>query len=322
MKIGLMLPSYKDEKWILAKQMGVTHAITRIPREQREPPWDFMALLHLKKSFDDAGLTIACLEGDQIPMQRIKLGLPGRDEDIEHFCQVLINMGKLGIPMLCYNFMAQFGWMRTSVTTPTRGGALVTSFDNDLVKNAPLTEAGIVTDEQLWDNLIYFLNRVVPIAEKAQVKLALHPDDPPISPLRGVARIIRDVDALKRVIETVPSNYNGITFCQANILAMGADIVETAKYFVEQKKLFFVHFRNIIGDNAKFVETFHDDGEINMCEAMECYLKLGFDGLIRPDHSPTMEGEANENPGYEILGRLYAVGYMKGLIEAINSAKK
>ncbi|MGE5551738.1 MAG: mannonate dehydratase [Bacteroidota bacterium] len=321
MKIGLMLTPYPNERWTLAKQLGVTHAISRIPREQAAPPWDFMSLLLLKKSFDDAGLTLACLEGDQIPMERIKLGLPGRDEDIEHFCQVLINMGKVGIPMLCYNFMAQFGWMRTSVTTRTRGGALVTSFDNDLVQEAPLTEAGLVTDERLWDNLIFFLQRVVPVAEKARVKLALHPDDPPISPIRGVARIIRSVDAFKRVIETVPSDYNGITFCQANSSAMGADVLETARYFAGRKKIFFIHFRNIIGDNAKFVETFHDEGQINMYEAMKCYLELGFDGLIRPDHAPTMEGEVNNVPGYEMLGRIFAVGYMKGLIEAISSTR-
>jgi len=154
-------------------------------------------------------------------MDRIRLGLQGRDEEIEHICEMLTNMGAVGIGIWCYNFMAVFGWLRTSTTTPTRGGALVTSYDHTLMWEAPLTEFGTVSEERLWDNFAYFLEWVVPVAERARVKLALHPDDPPISPIRGIARIITSVDALKRAIALVPSACNGLTFCQGTITTMG-----------------------------------------------------------------------------------------------------
>jgi len=160
--------------------------------------------------------------------------LPGRDEEIEHLGEMLTNMGAVGIGIWRYNFMAVFGWLRTSTTTPGRGGALVTSYDHTLMREAPLTEFGTVSEERLWDNFAYFLQRVVPVAERARVKLALHPDDPPISPIRGIARIITSVDALKRAIELVPSEWNGLTFCQGAIATMGADISAAIRFFGEQ----------------------------------------------------------------------------------------
>jgi len=249
-------------------------------------------------------------------MNLIKLGLPGRDEEIEQICEMLTNMGAAGIGVWCYNFMAVFGWLRTSTSTLTRGGALVTSYDHALMETAPLTEFGTVSEEQLWDNFAYFLERVVPVAERARVKLALHPDDPPISPIRGIARIITSVDALKRAIELVPSEWNGLTFCQGTIATMGADIPAAIRYFGERQKIYFVHFRDIRGTASRFVETFHDDGPTDMLEAMRCYQEIGFDGPIRPDHVPTLEGDDNITPGYTTRGRLYAIGYMRGLMEA------
>jgi mannonate dehydratase len=115
----------------------------------------------------------------------------------------------------------------------------------------------------------------------------------------------------------VPSEYNGITFCQGNFAAMGANIPETIRYFGERGKIHFVHFRDVRGTAAHFVETLHDDGQTNMVEAMRCYQEIGFQGPIRPDHVPTMEGDANDTPGYTTRGRLYAIGYMRGLIDSL-----
>jgi mannonate dehydratase len=185
---------------------------------------------------------------------------------------------------------------------------------------APLTSAGFVADELLWDTLAYFLERVVPVAERAGVKLALHPDDPPISPIRGVARIIRSVEAVDRAITLVPSAYNGITFCQGCFAEMGADIPAAIHHFGHQGKLFFAHFRDVRGTVERFQETFHDDGQTSMYDAMRAYLAIDFDGPMRPDHVPTMEGDPNDPPGYTNRGRLFALGYMKGLIEAASAS--
>jgi mannonate dehydratase len=320
MQLALFLPPEQNELWKLAVQLGVTDAVTSLPhnRPGSAPTWDFLPLLHMKQRFADAGLTVSVIESSP-PMDRIKLGLPGRDEEIDHICEMLTNMGAVGIPVWCYNFMAVFGWMRTSTTIPTRGGALVTGYDHELMRAAPLTYAGTVSAEKLWDNYAYFLERIVPVAERAQVRLALHPDDPPISPIRGIARIFINVEAFTRALEMIPSDYNGITFCQGSFATMGADIPAAIRYFGQRQKIHFVHFRDIRGTALRFVETFHDDGQTNMAEAMRCYQEIGFTGPMRPDHVPTMEGDANDTPAYTTRGRLYAIGYMRGLMEGLQA---
>lgn len=316
MKLAEVFPSQPNRLWHLAKQLGVNHAVGGLPwEEKQEKPWDLMPLIRMKQRFADFGLELSVIES-MPPSNHIKLGTAGREEEIEQFQRFITNMGAAGIPVLCYNFMAQFNWFRTSTTTRTRGGALVSSYDHSLMKDAPLTEAGIVTEEQLWENLQYFMERIVPVAEQANVKLALHPDDPPITPIRGVSRILRSAAALQRAIDLVPSAYNGITLCQGTLATAGDDIPGVIRDFAIQDKLFFVHFRDVRGTPEKFEETFHDDGKTNMLEAMQTYYEVGFNGPARPDHVPTMEGEDNANPGYELLGRLYGIGYIRGLMEA------
>jgi mannonate dehydratase len=308
--------------WQLAVQLGVTDAVTSLPQQQPGGPtvWDFTSFLHMKQRFADAGLALAVIESAP-PMDLIRLGLPGRDEEIERICQMLTNMGAAGIEVWCYNFMAVFDWYRTSTTIRARGGALVTGYDHALMRDAPLTEVGIVSEKRLWDNFGYFLERVVPVAEHAKVKLALHPDDPPISPIRGIARIFTTVDALKRALEVVPSDWNGLTFCQGTIATMGADIPTAIRLFGERQQIHFMHFRDIRGTATHFVETFHDNGQTDMLEAMRCYQEIGYSGATRPDHVPTLEGDDNSSPGYTTRGRLYAVGYMRGLMEALQKER-
>lgn len=316
LKLAEFFSAKTDRFWHLAKQMGVDHAVGPLPTKRNGlEPYDYMNLVLMKKGFEDFGLELSVIESAP-PTNKIKLGLPGRDEEIKVMQQLITNMGAAGIPVLCYNFMAEFNWFRTSTTTRSRGGALVTSYDHSVMENAPLTQAGIVTEEQLWENLQYYLERIVPVAEKAKVKLALHPDDPPISPIRGVSRILVDADSLQRAIDLVPSEYSGITLCQGTLATAGEHIPSVIRRFARQNKIFFVHFRDVRGTAEKFEETFHDDGKTDMLEAMNTYYEEGFTGPARPDHVPTMEGEDNSNPGYEILGRIFGVGYIKGLMEA------
>jgi mannonate dehydratase len=320
MRLALMLRPHPDAMWPLAAQLGVSDAVTGLPRERPDGPttWDFMSLLHMTRRFADAGFTVAVIESAP-PMDRIRLGLPGRDEEIAHVCELLTNMGAVGIPVWCYNWMAVFGWMRTSTTTLTRGGALVTSYDHSLMEGAPPTAAGRVSEEQLWESYAYFLERVVPVAERAGVRMALHPDDPPISPIRGVARIFRSVEAMERAIAMVPSDYHGITFCQGTFATMGTDIPAAIRSFGGRDKIHFAHFRDVRGTPERFVESFHDDGQTDMLQAMRCYKEIGFRGPMRPDHVPTMEGDPNDTPGYTNRGRLYAIGYMRGLMVAVHA---
>lgn len=314
MKLAWYLPTLPSVKWKIATQLGVEYAVAALPAERYYmKPWDFKALLYAKESLNDAGLKLEVIEPAP-PHYKIKLGLPGRDEEIEIFKQVLRNMGVLDIPVLCYNFMPQSGWYRTSFAKKGRGGALVTAFDSKLMQAAPqLTEAGTQTDIQIWDNYKYFMDKVLPVAEACKVKLALHPDDPPVPSLQGVSRIFRNVENFDKALELYPSDYNGITFCQGSFAAMNEDIPSLIRHF--GRKIFFVHFRDIRGNADVFEETFHDEGQTDMKACMRAYKEIGFDGVIRTDHAPVMAGESGENPAYEMLGHIFATGYLKGLLE-------
>jgi mannonate dehydratase len=320
MRLALYLPPWPTEMWTLAAQLGVTDAVTGLPRaEPHGPPaTDFLSLLHLKQRFADAGLDATVIE-DSPPMDRIRRGLPGADEEVEAVCEMLTNMGAAGFHIWCYNWMAVFNWQRTSTTTRGRGGAFVTSYDHALMRDAPPTEAGIVREEQLWESYASFIKRIVPVAERAKVKLALHPDDPPISPIRGVGRIFRTVEAMERALSFAPSDHHGLTFCQGSFATMGADIPATIRAFGERGQIHFVHFRDVRGTAERFAETFHDDGPTDMLAAMRGYHEIGFAGPMRPDHVPTLAGDANDPPGYTTRGRLYAIGYMRGLREAVQA---
>jgi len=320
MKLALMLRPDDRDRWILARQIGVTHAIVSLSRVLSKVTRDkyLDTLAKMKATYETAGLSIAGVESHPVPAEKIKLGLPGRDEEIANYCAVIEALGKVGIPMCCYNFMAGIGWYRTRVDIPERGGALTSEFDYRVAEKQGLTRWGMISEEKIWDNLTYFLKRIIPVAEKAGVKMALHPDDPPLSPLRGIGRILTSGDAFRRVLRIVPSPVNGIAFCQANFKLMGDDIRELVREFGGQGKIFFVHLRDVLGTRERFRETFHDNGPTDMAEMLKLYHKVGFRGPIRPDHAPTLADESNRRPGYAMQGKVFAIGYIKGIVQALN----
>lgn len=301
----------------LCQQMGLKEAVVGLPPERNGmKPWDYNNLLQMKTAYENSGFNVSVIES-RPPANKIKLGQEGRDEEIAVVQELIRNMGKLGIPVWCYDFMADFNWFRTSTTTRTRGGALVSSYDHSLMKDAPFTPNAPFSEDELWENLKYYLEAIVPVAEEAKVKLALHPDDPPVSPIMGMSRILTSADAMERAINLVPSEYSGITLCQGVLATAGENIPATIRRFAKNDKIFFVHFRDIKGTAENFEETFHDDGITDLYECMQAYKEVGYDGVARPDHVPTMAGEDNSNPGYETLGRLFGVGYIKGLMDSV-----
>ncbi|MBN1641941.1 MAG: mannonate dehydratase [Anaerolineae bacterium] len=306
----------------MAAQCGVHYAVAGIPLEPRPgvdeegQPWSYLSLLRAKTAYEDAGFELAVIE-HRPPMERTKLGLPGRDNEIEVVCALIRNMGALGIPVWCYQWMATVGVVRTSTTIPTRGGALVTGYDHSLMVDAPLTEQGVVTVERMWDNLRYFLERVLPVAEEANVKLAMHPDDPPLGPIRGIGRIMTSIENYDRLLDLVPSPMNGIALCQGNFTLMTDDLPGVIRHFGSQGKIFFAHFRDVRGTPDRFQEAFHDDGKTDMLACLRAYRDVGFEGVCRPDHYPVMEGDDPAHGAYSGIACLFAIGYFKGLREAV-----
>ncbi|MBN9435293.1 MAG: mannonate dehydratase [Bosea sp.] len=302
--------------WRLARQAGVDLAVGGLPPAdllEGEEPWDLGPLTRMKARYEAAGFKLVVIEA-RPPLNKAKRGLPGRDEEIETVCRLITNMGALGIPVWCYEWMTDFNWVRTDLARPSRGGSVVTAFNAADVTPEP-TEFGTISEETLWETLAYFLKKVLPVAEKAGVKLAMHPDDPPLSPIRGVGRIMRSVENFQRLLDLDPSPMNGITLCQGNFTLMTDDLPAVIRRF--GNKIFFVHFRDVRGTPSSFEETWHDAGKTDMLACMKAYRDIGFDGVLRPDHVPTVEGDSNDDAGYSAFGRLYAIGYIRGLHQAV-----
>jgi mannonate dehydratase len=319
MQLAELFYAGEDHKIRLAAQIGITHAIVSTASTLGGVPRNRYAaeLQKIKQNLNAAGLIFAGVESHPVPAEKIKLGLPGRDEEIENYRAVIQALGQIGVPLLCYNWMAGIGWFRTRTDLPGRGGALLTEFDNSAAEAQGMTEWGEVSEQRLWRNLEYFLKAVIPVAEQANVRMALHPDDPPLSPLRGIGRILTSAANFRRVLNLIPSPVNGITFCQANFKLMGEDIAALAREWCSQNKIFFVHFRDVEGTREHFREVFHDNSPVDLAQMLRIYHKSGFEGPIRPDHAPTLDGEGNEKPGYAIGGKILAIGYMKGAMDAL-----
>ena len=301
-----------DITWDYAKQCGVEYGVIRLPEDASFDITDFSHWEKVYKEFDDFGIKPIVIE----PMpnelhDHIKIGDEHRDECIEKVIKMLKYMDKLDIRTICFNWMAHIGWLRTNISIKERGDALVTGFNIDDFK--PIDKK--ITSDELWDNYSYFIKAVIPYAEKYNVRLALHPDDPPLAKLGDVERIMVSYENIKKAINIVDSPNLGVTMCQATYCMMGEDLYKVIPELAD--KIFFVHFRNAVGNKFKFRESFHDNGIIEMANIMKLYKQCNVDVPIRVDHVPLMTGEKQETAGYTALGRLYAIGYLKGILEAI-----
>jgi mannonate dehydratase len=302
-----------DEMLQFIKQLGVDEIHLSCPILSSETQYEFMDLLHLRMRCEDAGLRLGAIE--EVPItfyDKAMLGLPGRDEQIEHMATTIRNIGRAGIPILGYHWMPNFVW-RTSRTTRGRGGAKVTSFDMELAKHAPLSHGRVYTADEMWANYEYFVRAIVPVAEEAEVKLALHPDDPPVESLGGVARIFRDFEGFKRAMELVDSPVHGMLFCQGCWSEMGTGVIEAIRYFGGRGKLFYVHFRDVQGTVPRFQECFINEGNSDMFEVIKALKEAGFSGPLLPDHVPEMAGDTP----WGHRGRAHAIGYMAALLERV-----
>jgi mannonate dehydratase len=313
--IAAVVP-YSIDRLRAIKQIGVDYVVYY---DMKTMPIEYHELAAVVRELKDVGLTIAAVEAGP-PCDRIVLGKEGRDHQIRQFQVAIESMGRLGVGVLCYTFMPPVlddaMVVRTSYQAPARGGAATTAFRlaDVTAETVPHHEATVPV-ERMWDNLEYFLRRVVPVAEGAGVKLAMHPDDPPLSPICGLHRIMSSVAGFDRLIELAPSPANGIALCCGCFLEMGADLVAMAERY--RGRIHHVHLRDVAGVPADFVETFPDDGPTDFIPLLETLHRQGCDSPIRIDHVPRLSLEAGPNDGYGFLGHAYATGYLKGLLESV-----
>ena len=337
------VPPTPHPLWKLCPQMGITDVVVKVNPDLTglPDPWRYETLAKIVGRLKDAGLNVVGLEGDPFDMSPIKefgergMGNGEREEALEHYRELLESMGKLGIKLLCYNFMVGKGWSRTGVRE-VRGGAKATYFslkeltpkESDGSANAsPFQNVGAlaktsdkselkISHDQVWANYEYFIKAVMPTAEKCGVRMALHPDDPCLPSLGGYARIFGSVESYDRAYALYPSPSNAITFCQANFKLMftDADIsassaplrlcvknrspVQTLEDAARHfgKRIAFIHVRDVEGTKEDFTELFHDQGDTDQFTLMRTYRELGLDVPVRGDHVPEMAYDRELTP--------------------------
>ncbi len=317
MRVGLgQFNELTDEKLTFIKQMGCDDFLMNTPRLPGDKQWEYEDLAAYKARADAADLRLMALENVPTPFyDKIMLGQDGRQEQLQHMINTVRNMGKAGIPILGYYFSLAgvSGHWRAYGSGGGRGDAGLKSFDYDLVKDAPPIVAEPVSVEEMWARMAYFLERVVPVAENAGVKLAAHQDDPPAESLFGTGRLLTNHDAMQRLIDLVPSECNGLEFCQGTVAEMGPEkTIGAVSRFAGQGKIFYVHFRNVSGSVPEFSESFIDDGYVDMARAMRLYRQAGVDVPMIEDHVPHLSDD-DEHPH---RSRAFAIGYIKALLDS------
>ena len=323
---------------------GIVSAIYDIPVGE---VWSREKIAELKKTVEDAGMNLSVIES--VPVHEdIKLGKPSRERLIDNYCQTLRNLAAVDIRVVCYNFMPVFDWTRSELDHPLPDGSnALVYFAEQVEKMDPMngelslpgwdasyTKESLkevmdayreITEEDLWNNLKYFLERVIKVAEEVRVKMAIHPDDPPW-PIFGLPRIITNMENLERFLKLVDSPYNGLTLCSGSLGASADnDIVEMIRRFGSMGRIHFAHCRNVLlREGNSFEEAAHlsEKGSLDMYEIMKAYHDVGFDGPVRPDHGRMIWGEQGR-PGYGLYDRALGAVYLNGLWEAIekNEAK-
>jgi mannonate dehydratase len=319
MRVGLgQFNEISEERLRFIKQCGCDDFLLNTPRLPGEKRWEFRDLLLLRTQAENAGLRLMALENVPISFyDQIMIGGPGREEQLENMKETVRNMGRAGIPILGYHFMPNSVW-RTSRDTPVRGGAKATAFNLELAKNAPLSHGRPYTEAEMWANYDWYLERILPVCEEAGVRMALHPDDPPCDfPLGGVPRLFRSFENFARAMERHPSPMHGLDFCHGCWSEMrgGAGVLDAIRYFGERGRIFYVHLRDVIGTADDFTEVFLGDGNVNPVETVKALKDSGFNGFIIDDHVPHMV----DDTGWGHRGRAWSTGYIKALIDAVNT---
>jgi mannonate dehydratase len=331
MKMGTQFSAAPSDDTLRAiAALGVKHICSGFPEPHSNAQWTVEGLHRLRDRMDSFGINLVMvplpLSSSYITRAEnpaIMLGKsPERDREIDRICAMIRDCAAAGIPAAKYN-MTILGVVRTEATRG-RGGAIYSTFNYDQAESQhpDLTPAGDVSADEMWERITCFLKRVVPVANEYKIRIACHPHDPAmprVQGYRGVHRVLGSVDGLKRFISISASPYHGLNFCQGTVSEMlenpGEQIYDVIRYFGERKKIFNVHFRNIRGHFLDFQETFPDNGSVNMLRAMRTYHEVGYDGMVMPDHAPTIEGDTAHKQAFA-----FEYGYIAAALQMVQGA--
>jgi mannonate dehydratase len=329
-----------EEKLKYAAQLGASGINVNTPLIPGDVSWSYETLKTLVDQCESYGLRMESIEN--VPAHfydKVMLGKEGRDEQIANYQETIRNCGRAGVPILGHHFMPNFVW-RTEWSAPARAGAGATKFDMAAVTavadpselsafvaiakerkdTIPLSgnDEPIVTHEQMWSNYLYFMEAVLPVAEEAGVRLALHPDDPPVPMLGGVARLFFEPAGFKRAFEAVGSSPSwGLNLCLGCCSEMPggfANVKEMIEFFGPKGKIFYCHFRDVQGEVPNFTECWLGEGNYDPAEVMLLLKKNGFNGFMLDDHVPQMDGDTN----WQHRGRAYMIGYLQGMLKMMD----
>ena len=308
-KLSIHIPANPtNDELTFIQQLGVSHAYAWVPEEASDPA-SLIALREKVASFGITLFNVGCYELGKSP--NIHLATPERDTDIERFKLFVRNLGEAGIHTTTFTWEPDQVWSTEPSTV--RGGASARAVDMNVLKKQPYTHGRAYSKDEIWDNFTHFMREIIPVAEEAGVRLALHPNDPPVEEIAGIPCLINSFESYKRAFEIGNSDYLGMEFCTGCWLEGGdnfGNMLEAIQYFGERGKIFIVHFRNITAPLPTFVETFVDEGYFEMYKAMKAFQKVGYDGTLILDHSPKFTPDAGKG-----AATAYAIGYMRALLE-------
>lgn len=296
------------EDLLFARQLGVDCLYTWVGGNQR----NYQYLKELRKRVEDAGLTLYNVGNFEVAKSdKIHLALPGRDEMIAKFQEFVSDLGRAGI------YVTTFTWEPTQVWSSEPGecrGAVARRVDLNEMLQRPLTHEREYSEDEIWDNFSYFMERIIPVAAEAGVRLALHPNDPPAPKYGGIPSLIHSFESYKRAFAIADSYYLGMEFCTGCWLEGGSegfgDILEGIRTFVEQDKILLMHFRNVSSSLPVFIETFLDNGYMDMYQIMKTLYESGYTNTVTLDHTPKFADDYAKG-----AGPAYAIGYMKALMQ-------
>lgn len=305
------------------KKVGVDYVYLYLPQVPHYLEHGYLTIEDLaatRKLVESFGLRISGVHLDSRAYANLLLGLEGWRKELDDICRTIDTLGKGGVPVLMFNLLVS-RVLRDKLSRELpghyidpdgRGGVGLQSYDDDRARQVTGQPAGLIGAGEMWERIERFQKRCVPAAEQAKVRLALHPDDPPVAHFWGVTQVLNSVAGLERYLDIVPSYYNGIDLCQGTLQEAGIDVIPFIRRFGRRNRIVEVELRGVRGTIPKYKETFLDDGDLDIVNVLRALQQVGYEGMIQVAHVPKFPGDQDR-----AVANAWTAAYLKGILAAI-----